>query len=156
MLYTDDSRLTLLILTPTTPKISRKAKLSKQTCSLVPRPHPLRGGGGQGKGSGVYGHNPWARERNLSVPIRSQRSSKSRDYLPQEFRMTNHNAGLFLLCNLLNRPCSCFDQSEYRCPASRTNHTTRLHLQTKESVHILYRYSPDPFSLAEGGVWERD
>ena len=36
------------------------------------------------------------------------------DYLPQEFGRTNHNTGLFLLCNLLNHPRLCFDQSEYR------------------------------------------
>ena len=40
--------------------------------------------------------------------------SKSCDYLLQEVGRTNHNAGLFLLCNLLNCPRSCFDQSEYR------------------------------------------
>ena len=42
------------------------------------------------------------------------RLSKSCDYLPQEFRSTNHKAGLRLLWDLLNCPRFWPDQSEYR------------------------------------------
>ena len=77
--------------------------------SLIPRPHPLRGKRvwciwtqslGQGK--------EFERSNQITV------LSKSCDYLPQEFGRTNHNAGLFSLCSLLNYPRSHFDQSEYR------------------------------------------
>ena len=87
-------------------------------------------------------------KRNLSIPIRSQLCQKSCDYLPQEFGRTNRNASLFSLCSLLNQPRLHFDQSEYRfVSADIANHTTLLHLQTKESVHI----HQTPFPLQRVG-----
>jgi hypothetical protein len=35
-------------------------------CFMVTQPQTLK----EGKGSGESGHNPWSRERNLSVPMR--------------------------------------------------------------------------------------
>ena len=39
------------------------------TVQLVSCPDPTLC---EGKGSGEFGHNPWARERNLSAPMRLQ------------------------------------------------------------------------------------
>ena len=65
--------------------------------------------------------------------------SKSCDYLPQEFRSTNHKVGIELPA-LLQSECRFILQLN-----------TQLCLQNQEKC----RYSPDPFSLAEGGVWAR-
>ena len=67
--------------------------------------------------------------------------SKSCDYLPQEFGRTNHNAGLFLLCNLLNRPPACVltNQNIVLSRYCITNHTTRLHLLRPYSPSLVPR-----------------
>ena len=40
----------------------------------------------EGKGSGEFGHNPWARERNLSAPMRLQLYLSHMTRQPQEFK----------------------------------------------------------------------
>jgi hypothetical protein len=48
----------------------RKQKKNRAaTRDLVSCPDPTLK---EGKGSGEFGHNPWARERNLSAPMRLQ------------------------------------------------------------------------------------
>ena len=58
---TDTAFLAICLLT--TPTYLAMCSLHMRITSLLPRPHP---------GSGEFGHNPWARERNLSVPMRLQ------------------------------------------------------------------------------------
>ena len=82
--------------------------------------------------------------------------TKSCDSSTQEFGRTNPSAGLFLLCNLLNRPRSCFDQSEHRFVPCYYNNTPHAHYNTPPTNQGKCPYSPAPLSLAEGGVWERD
>ena len=71
-----------------------------------PDPTPKRG-----KGSGEFGHNPWARERNLSAPMRLQLYLSHMTRQPQEFK-----APLPCCINLNCRPARsrANDQSDSR------------------------------------------
>ena len=51
--------------------------------SVVSSPDPTLE---EGKGSGEFGHNPWARERNLSAPMRLQLYLSHMTRQPQEFK----------------------------------------------------------------------